>query len=94
MPEVLTKMDMQGFIIGLVIVSVTLIVGVYILATIQGTFVLNTIQYNAAGTALTALNSGTSWLTILVVVGFAVLVLVLLNKGLGSSATGGNGQVY
>lgn len=85
---------MQGFIIGIVIVSVTLIVGVYILATMQGTFTTGTIQYNAAGTALTALNSGTSWLTILVVVGFAVIVLVLLNKGLGSSAAGGGGSIY
>jgi len=87
-------MDMQGFVIGVVIISVTLIVGVYILATIQGTFTANTISYNAAGTALTALNSGTSWLTIIVVVGFAVLVLVLLNKGLGSSAAGGSASVY
>ena len=87
-------MDMQGFVIGVVIISVTLIVGVYILATIQGTFILNSVSYNAAGTALTALNSGTSWLTIVVVVGFAVLVLVLLNKGLGSSAAGGNASVY
>ena len=85
--------DMQGFVIGVVIVSVTLIVGVYILATIQGTFTANTISYNAAGTALTALNGGTSWLTILVVVGFAVLVLVMLNKGLGGAASG-NAQVY
>ena len=85
---------MQGFVIGVVIISVTLIVGVYILATIQGTFTANTVQYNAAGTALTALNSGTSWLTIIVVVGFAVLVLVLLNKGLGGSAAGGGANVY
>lgn len=87
-------MDMQGFVIGVVIISVTLIVGVYILATIQGTFTTNSVSYNAAGTALTALNSGTSWLTIVVVVGFAVLVLVLLNKGLGSSAAGGTSSVY
>ncbi len=81
--------DMQGFIIGIVIVSVTLIVGVYILATMQGTFTAGSVQYNAAGTALTALNSGTSWLTILVVVGFAVIVLVMLNKGLGETSSGG-----
>ena len=86
--------DMQGFIIGIVIVSVTLIVGVYILATMQGTFTVGTTQYNAAGTALTALNSGTSWLTILVVVGFAVIVLVMLNKGLGGSAAGAGGTIY
>jgi len=85
--------DMQGFIIGIVIVSVTLIVGVYILATMQGTFTAATTEYNAAGTALTALNSGTSWLTILVVVGFAVIVLVMLNSGLGGAARG-SGSVY
>lgn len=86
--------DMQGFIIGVVIVSVTLIVGVYILATIQATFTAGTIQYNAAGTALTALNGGTSWLTILVVVGFAVIVLVMLNRGLGGAAGSGSSNVY
>jgi len=48
----------------------------------------------AAGTAATALNTGTSWLAIVIVVGFAVIVLVILNKGIGSSANASGGEVY
>ena len=85
--------DMQGFIVGIVIVSVTLVVGIYILSTIQGTFTANTAAYNAAGTAVSALGGGTSWLTILVTVGFAVIVLYMLSAGLGSAASGGSAPV-
>jgi len=42
---------------------------------------------NASDDLVTALSNGTSWISILVVVGFAVLVLSMLMNGLGSAAT-------
>jgi len=56
------------------------------------TYTLPTAQGNASDTAASALNTGTSWVSIWVVVGFAVIVLILLNKGLGGSASGATGE--
>jgi len=88
--------DMQTFILGIVVVSVTLVIGIYILAQIQDTLLTSTgtstVASNAAGSAVTALSNGTPWLTILVVVGFAVIVLGMLTSGFGES--GGGAPVY
>jgi len=88
--------DMQTFILGIVVVSVTLVIGIYILAQIQTTLLATggvaTVASNAAGSAVTALSNGTPWLTILVVVGFAVIVLGMLTSGFGES--GGGAPVY
>jgi len=88
--------DMQTFILGIVVVSVTLVIGIYILAQIQTTLLttagVSTVASNAAGSAVTALSNGTPWLTILVVVGFAVIVLGMLTSGFGES--GGGAPVY
>ena len=35
--------DMQSFILGIVVVSVTLVIGIYILAQIQGNFTAGTV---------------------------------------------------
>ena len=90
--------NMQSFIIGIVVVGVTLVIGIYISATI-GTSMLNadgssTLSSNAANSLVTALSGGTAWITILVVVGFAVIVLGMLSSGLGRAAAGGEGPVY
>jgi len=84
---------MQSFILGIVVVSVTLVIGIYILSQIQTTLVTSTGNATAAapvaaGDAVTALGNGTPWLTILVVVGFAVIVLGMLTSGF-SQASGG-----
>jgi len=42
---------------------------------------------NAAGSVVTALSTGTSWISILVVVGFATIILTMLTSGLGSAAS-------
>jgi hypothetical protein len=81
--------NMQTFIIGLVVVSVTLIIGIYIVSTIQSTFVASTAAANAAGDIVVALSSGTPWITILVVVGFAVIVLGMLTSGFGRATAAG-----
>lgn len=80
--------DMQSFIIGIVVVSITLVIGIYIVSTIQGTFTASTAAYNAAGSTVTALSNGTPWITILVVVGFAVIVLGMLTSGFSEASTG------
>ena len=90
--------NMQSFIIGIVVVGVTLVIGIYVSATIQtamlGTASETTIASNAAGTLVTALAGGSAWITILVVVGFAVIVLGMLTTGLGRAAGGTEGPVY
>jgi hypothetical protein len=80
--------NMQSFIIGIVVVSIVLIIGIYILTTIGGTFVEGSASANAAAAAVTALSGGTSWITILVVVGFAVITLGMLTSGFGRAAEG------
>ena len=89
--------NMQTFVIGIVIVGTTLVIGIYISATIQTALLtsaaVSTVASNAAGSLVTALSGGTSWITILVVVGFAVIVLGMLSSGLGRAA-GGSEPVY
>lgn len=93
--------DMQSFIIGIVIVGITLVIGVYIAATMTTTLAttnasgayLDTAASNASGSLVTALSGGSAWITILVVVGFAVIVLGMLSEGLGKAASG-VGPVY
>lgn len=86
--------NMQSFIIGIVVVGVTLVIGIYITATISSTMVENSSAQNAANSLVTALSGGTAWITILVVVGFAVIVLGMLSSGLGRAASGQEGPVY
>jgi len=85
--------DMQSFIIGIVIVGVTLVIGIYVSATIAGTMTAGSAAQNSANTLVTALAGGSAWITILVVVGFAVIVLGMLSEGLGRAASGA-GPVY
>jgi len=86
--------DMQEFIIGIVVVGVTLVIGIYIAATISDTMTDNSSAQNAANDLVTALSGGSAWITILVVVGFAVIVLGMLSEGLGRAASGAGGPVY
>lgn len=85
--------DMQSFIIGIVILGITLVIGIYVAATIAGTMVTDSAAQNAANSLVTALSGGSAWITILVVVGFAVIVLGMLSEGLGKAA-GSSGPVY
>jgi len=86
--------NMQEFIIGIVIVGVTLVIGIYVAATISGTMIDGSAAQNSSNTLVTALAGGSSWITILVVVGFAVIVLGMLSEGLGRAAGGVGGPVY
>lgn len=84
---------MQTFIMGIIIVSVTLVIGIYIVSSIQTSLLtdagVSTAASNAAGEVVTSLGSGTPWITILVVVGFAVIVLGMLTSGFKNSDSGG-----
>ena len=77
---------MQSFIVGIVIVGVTLVVGIFISAEIADQMDSGSAAQNAANDLVTALSGGTAWITILVVVGFAVIVLGMLTSGLGRAA--------
>lgn len=55
------------------------------------TYTAGTASSNAAGSLVTSLAGGSAWITILVVVGFAVIVLGMLSSGLGRAAGGGIG---
>jgi len=85
--------NMQSFIIGIVLVGVTLIIGIYISAEIADTMDASSAEQNAANDLVTALSGGSSWITILVVVGFATIVLGMLTSGLGRSSEV-SGPVY
>lgn len=89
---------MQEFIVGIVIVGVTLVIGIYVAATMQTAMLdstgNSTIASNATGDLVDALAGGSAWITILVVVGFAVIVLGMLSEGLGRAASGVGGPVY
>lgn len=50
------------------------------------TYTATTEASNSAGDVVTALSTGTSWISILVVVGFAVVILTMLTSGLGGAA--------
>ena len=50
------------------------------------TYTAATSASNASDNVTTALATGTSWISILVVVGFATIILTMLTSGLGSAA--------
>jgi hypothetical protein len=82
--------NLQSFIISVVIVGVTLVIGIYITSQMQTVMLTSagaaTNASNAAGSVVTALSTGTSWISILVVVGFATIILTMLTSGLGNAA--------
>jgi hypothetical protein len=86
-------LNLQSFIITVVIVGVTLVVGIYIAAEIESQMTVDSAEANASADLVTALSNGTGWVAILVVVGFATIILALLSSGLGS-ATQGSSPVY
>ena len=81
-------MNMQSFIMGIVIVGVTLVVGIFISSEIAAQMDAGSAAQNASNDLVDALAGGTAWITILVVVGFAVIVLSMLTSGLGNAASG------
>ncbi len=85
--------SMQSFIVGIVLVGVTLVIGIFISAEIADQMDAGSAEQNAANDLVTALSGGSAWITILVVVGFATIVLGMLTQGLGRSADV-SGPVY
>ena len=77
---------MQSFIVGIVLVGVTLVIGIFISSEIADQMTDASAEQNAANDLVTALSGGSAWITILVVVGFATIVLGMLTSGLGRSA--------
>jgi len=73
--------SMQSFIVGIVLVGVTLVIGIFISAEIADQMDTLSAEQNAANDLVTALSGGTAWITILVVVGFATIVLGMLTSG-------------
>ena len=92
--------NLQSFIISVVVVGVTLVLGIYITDTIGTAMCSGNINatsgvcmsatqnasFNAANSVTAALATGTSWVSILVVVGFATIILTMLTSGLGQAA--------
>ena len=56
------------------------------------TYTAETDSSTASGSLVTSLSGGSSWITILIVVGFAVIVLGMLSEGLGNAARGVGGM--
>lgn len=86
--------NLQSFIISVVIVGVTLVIGIYISDQIGTQMDDNSAAQNAAEEVVTALSTGTSWISILVVVGFATIILTMLTSGLGSAAESAGTPYY
>lgn len=86
--------NLQSFIISVVIVGVTLVIGIYISDQIGDQMVANSAAANAADEVVTALATGTSWVSILVVVGFATIILTMLTSGLGNAAESAGTPYY
>jgi len=76
--------SMQSFIVGIVLVGVTLVIGIFISSEIADQMDDSSAEQNAANDLVTALSGGSAWITILVVVGFATIVLGMLTSGLGA----------
>lgn len=49
---------------------------------------------NVSNDLVDSLSSGTGWITIIIVVGFAVIVLGMLSEGLGKAARGSSAPAY
>jgi hypothetical protein len=58
------------------------------------TYTATTDASNSAEEVVTALATGTSWISILVVVGFATIILTMLTSGLGNAASRGETPYY
>ncbi|MCK9430219.1 MAG: hypothetical protein M0R17_09470 [Candidatus Omnitrophica bacterium] len=86
--------NLQSFIISVVIVGVTLVIGIYISDQIGTQMVNDSAAQNAAEAVVSALSTGTSWISILVVVGFATIILTMLTSGLGSAAESAGTPYY
>lgn len=63
--------NMQSFIVGIVIVGVTLVIGIFIAAEISDQMDPGSAEQNAANDLVVALSGGTAWITILVEIGRA-----------------------
>ena len=78
--------SMQSFIVGIVLVGITLVIGIFISSEIADQMTAGSAEQNAANDLVTALAGGSAWITILVVVGFATIVLGMLTAGLGRTS--------
>lgn len=88
------QFNLQAFIISIVIVGVTLVIGIYISDQIGDQMDAGSAAQNAADDVVDALATGTAWISILVVVGFATIVLSMLTTGLGSAAEAAGTPYY
>ncbi len=86
--------DANKFITGIVIIGITLIIGIFIAAEMADNMDDASAEQNAANNLVISLSSGTSWIAILVVVGFATIVLGMLSMGLGQAVEDPSYQVY
>jgi ABC-type antimicrobial peptide transport system permease subunit len=86
--------NLQSFIISVVIVGVTLVIGIYITSEIGDQMTPASDAANAADDVVDALATGTSWISILVVVGFATIILTMLTSGLGNAASSAGTPYY
>jgi hypothetical protein len=90
----MAEFNLQSFIISVVIVGVTLVIGIYITSQIGSQMTTGSSAANASTSVVTALSTGTSWISILVVVGFATIILTMLTSGLGAAASSAGTPYY
>ena len=90
----MANFNLQSFIISIVIVGVTLVIGIYISDQIGDSMTAGSAAANAADDVVEALATGTSWISILVVVGFATIILTMLTSGLGQAAESSGTPYY
>lgn len=66
---------LQAFILGVVGVAIVLVIGLIVLAELQGSTTTDSAAYNASGTVLTKLATVPTWIGIIIVVALAFIVL-------------------
>ena len=76
--------NLQNFIVGIVIVGVTLVIGIYICSEIGSQLQLDSASYIATQEISTFIAQSISFLPILLVIGFASIILSVIVSAFGS----------
>lgn len=74
--------DPTGFIVGLVTLGIVLIIGIYIAGQVQDSLTPETAAANATATLIDTFVSGTQIISMVVVIGFGLIVILVLFVGL------------
>jgi heme/copper-type cytochrome/quinol oxidase subunit 2 len=73
-------LDIQGLIMSIVVVSITLVIGVYVLSIMSTAFTDGSASQNVTSQTIEQLSGTASFIPIIAVIGFAVMMLAMLSQ--------------